>query len=154
MPVLGELEQAVMEVLWGSPTALSVRDVQAALADDRELAYTTVMTVLDNLHRKGYVERVMRGRAYQYRPAFTRSRASAEAMREIPELRHPVKTTLRPRDVLEPAIAYARHGHYVMPGKISGRSCFVRCAETITVAAMQMHVKQRRIRQRWLAKTV
>lgn len=57
-----------------------MRDVLGA---DRRLAYTTVMTVLDNLHRKGYVERVMRGRAYQYRPAFTRSRASAEAMREI-----------------------------------------------------------------------
>ena len=58
-------------------------DVLEGLDAEREPAYTTVMTVLDNLHRKGYVERVMRGRAYQYRPAFTRSRASAEAMREI-----------------------------------------------------------------------
>ena len=80
---LGELEATVMDVLWSGDGPMSVRDVRDVLGVDRRLAYTTVMTVLDNLHRKGYVERVMRGRAYQYRPAFTRSRASAEAMREI-----------------------------------------------------------------------
>mgnify|MGYP000850948925 FL=1 len=80
---LGELEATVMDVLWSGDGPMSVRDVRDVLDVDRRLAYTTVMTVLDNLHRKGYVERVMRGRAYQYRPAFTRSRASAEAMREI-----------------------------------------------------------------------
>ncbi|MFT4225134.1 BlaI/MecI/CopY family transcriptional regulator [Micropruina sp.] len=69
MPVLGELEQAVMEVLWESPTALPVREVQAALADDRELAYTTVMTVMDRLAKKGQLLRELEGRAWRYRPA-------------------------------------------------------------------------------------
>ena len=69
MPVLGELEQAVMEVLWGSPTALSVRDVQAALADDRGLAYTTVMTVMDRLAKKGQLLRELDGRDWRYSPA-------------------------------------------------------------------------------------
>ncbi len=39
--------------------------------------------MLDNLHRKGYVERTMHNRAWQYRAAFTRGKASADAMRDI-----------------------------------------------------------------------
>ncbi|MFT4294937.1 MAG: BlaI/MecI/CopY family transcriptional regulator [Micropruina sp.] len=69
MPVFGELEQAVMDVLWSSPTALSVRAVQAALAGERELAYTTVMTVMDRLAKKGQLLRELDGRAWHYRPA-------------------------------------------------------------------------------------
>ncbi len=69
MPVLGELEQAVMEVLWESPTALPVRDVQAKLSGERELAYTTVMTVMDRLAKKGQLLRELDGRAWRYSPA-------------------------------------------------------------------------------------
>ncbi|MFT3834942.1 MAG: BlaI/MecI/CopY family transcriptional regulator [Micropruina sp.] len=71
MPVFGELEQAVMDVLWTSPTALSVRDVQAALADDRNLAYTTVMTVMDRLAKKGQLERELDGRAWRYSAVYS-----------------------------------------------------------------------------------
>ncbi|MBK8447365.1 MAG: BlaI/MecI/CopY family transcriptional regulator [Micropruina sp.] len=71
MPVFGDLEQAVMEVLWANPTAMSVRDVQAALGRDRELAYTTVMTVMDRLAKKGQLQRELNGRAWQYRPTYS-----------------------------------------------------------------------------------
>src|SRR5687768_14855028 len=67
MTGLGELEAAVMAVLWRSPEPLRVRDVQERLTKRRPLAYTTVMTVLHNLHRKGWVVRRMDGRAYRYR---------------------------------------------------------------------------------------
>lgn len=70
MSLLGELERAVMEVLWQTDAALSVRDVHAALAD-RDLAYTTVMTVLDRLAKKGICSRELEGRAWLYRPART-----------------------------------------------------------------------------------
>lgn len=69
--MFGDLEQAVMDVLWASPTAMSVRDVQAALAKERDLAYTTVMTVMDRLAKKGQVTRELDGRAWQYRPSRT-----------------------------------------------------------------------------------
>jgi predicted transcriptional regulator len=69
MPVFGDLEQAVMDVLWASPAAMSVRDVQAALAPQRELAYTTVMTVMDRLAKKGQLTRELDGRAWMYRAA-------------------------------------------------------------------------------------
>lgn len=71
MAVLGELEQAVMQILWASPEAMSVREVHARLAPDRDLAYTTVMTVLDRLTKKGIVRRNLDGRAWHYRPVAT-----------------------------------------------------------------------------------
>jgi predicted transcriptional regulator len=80
---LGALEAAVMAVLWDSEAPLPVRGVMDALTWDKPLAYTTVMTVLDNLHRKEYVERTMHGRAYQYRPTLSRGEAAADAIRQV-----------------------------------------------------------------------
>jgi len=79
---LGELEAAVMARLWASPEPLLVRDVLAALEPERSLAYTTVMTVMDNLHRKGWLERDRDGRAWAYRPAKTQGEYTAELMRD------------------------------------------------------------------------
>ena len=67
MAVLGDLEQHVMAVLWRTGAPLSVRDVHARLHYCREVAYTTVLTVLDRLAKKGAVERTLDGRAWSYR---------------------------------------------------------------------------------------
>jgi predicted transcriptional regulator len=80
---LGELESAVMDVMWVVNGPLRVRDVLDELAPGRPLAYTTVMTVLDNLHRKGWVLREMEGRAYRYRPAASRQEVTARALRSL-----------------------------------------------------------------------
>ncbi|CAL99960.1 putative transcriptional regulator [Saccharopolyspora erythraea NRRL 2338] len=80
---LGELELKVMDVLWSSGEPMRVRDVLERLAGERRLAYTTVMTVLDHLHGKGWVHRSMTGRAYSYRPARTREEAGANLLREV-----------------------------------------------------------------------
>lgn len=82
---LGEREASVMEVLWSRDDALTVRDVLERLSADRDLAYTTVMTVLDNLHRKGFVHREKSGRAYRYRAAVSRSAHTATLMNEALE---------------------------------------------------------------------
>ncbi len=82
---LGELERAVMEVLWARDEPLSVRAVHAALGD-RGLAYTTVMTVLTRLANKGVVRRSRQGRAWLYRPAAGREAYVAELMLEALEL--------------------------------------------------------------------
>lgn len=88
---LGELERVVMEYLWsrteagngaGEPEAATVRQVHEALSEAREIAYTTVMTVLDRLARKGSVEQLRDGRAYLYRPAVTLDELTAELMHE------------------------------------------------------------------------
>jgi predicted transcriptional regulator len=77
---LGELEREVMNELWSAPGPMLVRDVHTALSRDRDLAYTTVMTVLDRLTRKKMVEREPDGRAYRYRPTQTKDALVAEAM--------------------------------------------------------------------------
>jgi predicted transcriptional regulator len=80
---LGELEAAVMNVLWAAPEPIKVRDVLGRLDTGRQLAYTTVMTVLDNLHRKQWVKRELHGKAYAYEAVFSREEASARALREV-----------------------------------------------------------------------
>ena len=79
---LGELESAVMQVLWRSPDGALVRDVRAALAPERPLAYTTVMTVMDNLHTKGWVTREREGRAYRYQTVSSREEYAARLMQD------------------------------------------------------------------------
>jgi predicted transcriptional regulator len=63
-----------MEVLWQLGSA-TVRDVHAALKTSRGLAYTTVMTVMDKLHRKGALQQQRRGRAYFYTVQLDRAEA-------------------------------------------------------------------------------
>ncbi len=75
---LGELETSVLEVLWTARGALTVREVGAQLTRRPALAYTTVMTVLDRLHDKGFVAREKSGRAFLYRPRVAREALLAE----------------------------------------------------------------------------
>jgi predicted transcriptional regulator len=79
---LGQLEAAAMECLWAQRRPATVRDVLEQLNQERGLAYTTVMTVLDNLHRKGMVKRQKSGRAWTYQPVAPRSDYTAELMKE------------------------------------------------------------------------
>ncbi|MEU4679536.1 BlaI/MecI/CopY family transcriptional regulator [Micromonospora sp. NPDC023737] len=89
MTRLGDLERAVMDVLWDSVPSTSdgvtVREVADALAG-RELAYTTVMTVLDRLAGKGMVQRQREGRAWRYRAAASREAHIAQLMLDALDL--------------------------------------------------------------------
>jgi predicted transcriptional regulator len=76
---LGDLERAIMEVLWQTDSSLTVRQVSNGLTQ-RNLAHTTVMTVLDRLAKKGFARRERDGRAWRYRPAATREAYVAELM--------------------------------------------------------------------------
>lgn len=83
MRPFGELESAVMEQLWSAGEPLTVRDVLSRLDREPPLAYTTVMTVMDNLHRKGFLDRERAGRAFRYWPPKDRAEHTAELMREL-----------------------------------------------------------------------
>lgn len=72
-----------MERLWTWDRPVAVREVLDNLQQDRMIAYTTVMTVMDNLHRKGYLKREMDGRAYRYQPAQTRDEHNAALMGQV-----------------------------------------------------------------------
>ncbi|WP_199256053.1 BlaI/MecI/CopY family transcriptional regulator [Mycolicibacterium mengxianglii] len=69
---LGELEQAVMDRLWSAPEPQTVRQVHEALSEHRDLAYTTVMTVLQRLAKKHLVVQHRDDRAHRYAPTHGR----------------------------------------------------------------------------------
>src|SRR5580700_11693701 len=77
---LTPLELEIMQVLWQSGPS-TVAEVQPKLK--AELAYTTVQTMLNVLLRKNKVKRVQEGRAYRYRPAVSRERASGSALSDL-----------------------------------------------------------------------
>lgn len=70
-----------MRRLWRRGTPTTVRELVEELQQDREIAYTTVMTVLDNLFKKGWLRRELDGRAYQYEPASSGEEYTAQLMR-------------------------------------------------------------------------
>jgi predicted transcriptional regulator len=79
---LGELEAVIMDRLWESGRPATVREMVDALQAERALAYTTVMTVMDNLHRKGWLRREREGRAWRYEPTGSRSGYTAALMND------------------------------------------------------------------------
>ncbi len=70
-----------MNVLWEAGPA-NVQAVQANLKG-RDLAYTTVQTMLNVLHRKGKVKRLLKNRTYIYRPVLSRQKAVTQAVSEV-----------------------------------------------------------------------
>ena len=77
---LTPLELEIMHVLWATGP-VNVQTVQQHL--ERELAYTTVQTMLNILHRKGKVKRTLKDRAYFYKPVVSRSQVVSQHMSDI-----------------------------------------------------------------------
>nr|WP_181958628.1 BlaI/MecI/CopY family transcriptional regulator [Nonomuraea diastatica] len=80
---LGELESTIMDRIWARRRPATVRDVLEDLRQDRTIAYTTVMTVMDNLHTKGLLKRQSAGRAYVYEPVASKEAYTADLMRGV-----------------------------------------------------------------------
>jgi len=78
----GDLEAVIMARVWASAGPVTVRDLVGELQRERPIAYTTVMTTMDNLHRKGWLARVKDGKAYRYTATASRAEYSARLMRE------------------------------------------------------------------------
>jgi predicted transcriptional regulator len=82
MRQFGELEAVIMDRLWERQGPALVREIVDELNGERRLAYTTVMTVMENLHRKGWLRRERDGRAWRYEPTGSRSGYTAGLMNE------------------------------------------------------------------------
>ena len=82
MPALGDLEAQVMRRIWARREPVTVRDVLGDLQQERPIAYTTVMTVMDNLRKKGWLRRQAEGRAYRYAPLVSAGEYSAGLLRQ------------------------------------------------------------------------
>ena len=85
MPALGDLEVQVMRRIWARRGPVTVRDVLGDLQRDRNIAYTTVMTVMGNLEKKGWLRRHAEGRAYHYEPLVSAEEYGAALMRQALE---------------------------------------------------------------------
>jgi predicted transcriptional regulator len=79
----GELEMAIMDVMWAANSPCVVREVRERLRYGRPVAYTTVMTVMDILYRKGVLQRAKHGRAWRYWPVEQREEHDARVMTEV-----------------------------------------------------------------------
>jgi len=79
----GQLERAIMEVVWAGDRPYQVREVRERLSYGRPVAYTTVMTVMTILHGKGVLRREMHGRAWRYWAAESREEHDARLMAEV-----------------------------------------------------------------------
>jgi len=115
---LAPLELDCMNVLWPLGEA-TVRDIRDQLAPRRARAYTTIMTIMDRLARKGIVERRKSGRAYIYRPRLTAEEARSHALAQVVDnfFRGSKQALLDELGVLPDAGARVNGGH----GRVADR---------------------------------
>ena len=78
----GDLETVIMHMVWDRGSPVTVRELLGELRRERVIAYTTVMSTMDNLHRKGWLARAKDGKAYRYTATASREEYSARLMRE------------------------------------------------------------------------
>jgi predicted transcriptional regulator len=102
----GELEAAIMDVVWAAGAPVRVREVSGQLNRDRPLAFNTVQTVMENLYYKGWLGRHKDGRAYLYEPAQSRDDYAAGLLAEaLSAAGDPAATLMRLVGNLEPGEA-------------------------------------------------
>jgi predicted transcriptional regulator len=106
MARFGDLEAAIMDVVWAAGAPVRVREVSEQLNRDRPLAFNTVQTVMENLYRKGWLERRKDGRAYWYTAERSRDDYAAGLVAEaLTAAADPAATLVRLVGELEPGEA-------------------------------------------------
>jgi predicted transcriptional regulator len=104
MARFGDLEAAIMDVMWAAGGPVRVREVADELNRARPLAFNTVQTVMENLFRKGWLGRRKDGRAYCYVTVRSREDYVAGLLSEaLAVARDPAATLVRLMEGLEPA---------------------------------------------------
>jgi predicted transcriptional regulator len=83
-PTLTPQELEIMKVVWSRGHA-TVRDVYEALREERRIAYTTVMTMMNVLERKGHLRKKAEGRSFDYRPAKPQRQVVGSMVRDFVE---------------------------------------------------------------------
>lgn len=81
--VLGDLEKEIMEVMWANNQPLTVRIVYESISRKRKIAYTTVMTIMGRLTKKGFLKTKASGKAYIYQTALSKDKFLTKVSRQI-----------------------------------------------------------------------
>jgi predicted transcriptional regulator len=106
MARFGDLEAAIMDVVWAAGAPVRVREVADQLNRGRPLAFNTVQTVMEILYRKGWLARSKDGRAYLYVPGRTRDEYAAGLLAEaLSAAEDPAATLVHLVSDLEPGEA-------------------------------------------------
>lgn len=106
MARFGDLEAAIMDVVWAAGAPVRVREVSERLNQDRPLAFNTVQTVMEILYRKGWLGRRKDGRAYWYTAERSRDDYAAGLLAEaLSAAGDPAATLVRLVGDLEPGEA-------------------------------------------------
>lgn len=79
----GHLERDVMRAIWSAPEAVTGREVAEGMTAHADLAYTTVITVIERLREKGYLERQREGRSYRYRALMSEEEYASALMEQV-----------------------------------------------------------------------
>ncbi len=81
--VLGDLETQIMQIVWETNQPVSVGNIAEVINRKRNIAYTTVMTVMGRLLEKGLLKRTFYGKGYVYRPAYSREVFLTKSAKQI-----------------------------------------------------------------------
>lgn len=81
--ILGELERAVMEVIWNVGNPVTVRNVLNEISKKRGIAYTTVMTIMGRLVGKRLLKKQSKGKAYAYKALYSKDKFLKKISRQI-----------------------------------------------------------------------
>src|SRR5713226_3831746 len=101
----GDLEAAIMDRVWGAGRPVLVREVRDRLRPERDPAYNTVLTVVENLYRKGWLARDKDGRAARYHATTSREEYTAGLMEEASPICSPILVFLSCRLAVVPVAA-------------------------------------------------
>lgn len=80
---LGQLEKEVMDVIWASSELITVRTVFETISKKRKIAYTTVMTIMGRLSKKGLLKQIAVGKTYHYEARYSKETFLTKLSRQI-----------------------------------------------------------------------
>lgn len=80
---LGQLEKEVMDVVWASSEPITVRTVFETIGKKRKIAYTTVMTIMGRLSKKGLLKQEVAGKTYHYEARYSKETFLTKLSRQI-----------------------------------------------------------------------
>ena len=120
--VLGPLETEIMQTIWQDDRS-TVKKVHRKLSQQRDIAYTTVMTTMSRLAEKGVLNRHREGLAYVYSPAITEDDFVTMVVQQVDELARVASEWLFERIKARGGPSPSPREHFLIPRLVVGQSC-------------------------------
>ncbi|MBB3125703.1 putative transcriptional regulator [Paenibacillus rhizosphaerae] len=79
----GPLEAKIMDVIWSRLEAVTIKEVNAKISEDKPMSFNTIMTVMNRLVDKGVLQKKLQGKSYVYSPVLTKEQFLEEQSKEL-----------------------------------------------------------------------